>query len=148
MSDPTDGVVAVATGIPPHIELASQVQQVLEVATNILTNLNNQTEQVIAAVQKAVEDQALQSGHVTGSRLLEVLNEFQEKSLSKVDERLAQIRNDILQHVEPLALWPVCVRGWQATHQTIPKAFIRDATNKGAKKCVQAAVEANLCLSI
>ena len=82
----TDGVVTVATGIPPHIELASQVQQVLELTTNLLTNFNNQTEQVVAAVQKAVEDQALQSGHVTGSRLLEVLNEFQEKSLNKVDE--------------------------------------------------------------
>ncbi len=63
-----------------------------------MTKFGDQTQKVIQAVKTAVEDQAWDSGHVTGARLIEVLNEFQEKSLKKVDERLVQIRNEFSNH--------------------------------------------------
>jgi hypothetical protein len=93
-TDPTEGTMAVPTGIPPHVELASQVQKVLDLTTKLLANMGEQTGSVIEAVHKAIEEKALESGNVTGSRLLEVLNEFQADSLTAVDKRLVEIRNE------------------------------------------------------
>ena len=100
--DATDGVMTTATGIPPHIELANQVQKVLDLTTKLMCCFGDQTNKVIEAVQKAMEDKAWDSGHVTGSRLLEVLNEFQQKSLTSVDQRLVEIRNEFSQQSQQL----------------------------------------------
>ena len=85
-----DGIMTTATGISPHIELANQIQKVLDLTTNLMTCFGDQTNKVIEAVQTAMEEKAWESGHATGSRLLEVLNEFQQKSLTSVDERLVE----------------------------------------------------------
>jgi hypothetical protein len=49
---------------------------------------------IIIITQKVMEDKVWDSGHVTGSKLLEVLNEFQQKSLASVDQRHVEIRNE------------------------------------------------------
>lgn len=96
-TEPTAGIMTTPTGIPPHIELATQVQKVLDLATQLLGKMGQQTAEVIEAVQNAIEEKAWESGHVTGTRLMEVLNEFQTNSMTAVDQRLVEIRDEFAQ---------------------------------------------------
>jgi len=93
-TEPTPGVIYAATGIPPHIELATQVQSVLDNTSQLMTQCGHQTSQIISAVKDAIEEKAWDSGHVTGTKLLEVLTKFQSESLQSVDQRLGDIRTE------------------------------------------------------
>ena len=93
-TEPTPGVMTTPTGIPPHIELASQVQKILNTTTQLMTEFGKQTEGIIDAVKNAIEEKAWDSGHVTGTRLHELLEQYQKNSLGEVDKRLAGLRED------------------------------------------------------
>jgi hypothetical protein len=93
-TEPTPGIMTVATGIPPHIELASQVQKILDITTNLLQSFGAQTNDIIKAVKNSIEEKAWDSGHVTGSRLAEMLENFQKESMKTVNERLGEIRTE------------------------------------------------------
>ena len=93
-TDPTEGIMTVATGIPPHIELAKQVVKVLDATTDIAHKFDGQTTNLIQAVKDAIENKAWESGHVTGTKLVEILNEFQSTQLKAVDERLNGVRKE------------------------------------------------------
>ena len=82
------------TGIPPHIELASQVQKILDLTTRLMNEFGRQTQGIIDAVKDAIEEKAWDSGHVTGTRSQELLQEYQQNSLGEVDKRLASLRDD------------------------------------------------------
>jgi len=54
-TDPTEGIMTVATDIPPHIELANQVMKVLETTKDITRKIDEQTSKLIDAVKDAIE---------------------------------------------------------------------------------------------
>jgi hypothetical protein len=91
--DPTPMVMTTPTGVPPHIELASMMSQVLDLTTELMSSLRLQTGELIANVQKAIEEKAWESGHITGSRLKEMLEKFQGDQLTKIDSRLLDMQN-------------------------------------------------------
>jgi len=93
-TDPTEGIMTVATSIPPHIKLANQVMKVLETTKDITRKFDGQTSKLIDAIKDAIEQKAWDAGHVTGGKLVDILNEFQSTHLKAVDERLNGVRQE------------------------------------------------------
>lgn len=93
-TEPTTGVMTTPTGIPPHVELATNVQKLLSMVTDLVNCLGKQTNGLIDAVKTAIENQAWDSGHITGSKLKEILEEFNNKQLKVVEDRLVEVRDE------------------------------------------------------
>jgi hypothetical protein len=90
--EPTPEVMATPTGIPPHVELACQMKEILNTVSEIFINLKDQTTEIIEAVKTAIDEKSWDLGHVTGTRLQEILTSFQEESMGAVNSRLDRIR--------------------------------------------------------
>jgi hypothetical protein len=67
----TPGMVTTPTGIPPHgVGLAQQLKDVLEKVSSLVMSFGNQTRSVlVATIDDAIENKALESGQVMGNRL-------------------------------------------------------------------------------
>jgi hypothetical protein len=65
-TEPTPEVMAMPTGIPPHIELACQLKEIMNTVSEIFINLRDQTAQIIEALKPAIDEKLWDSGHVTG----------------------------------------------------------------------------------
>jgi hypothetical protein len=92
--EPSVGVMTTPTGIPPHVELATNVQKLLSMVTELVNCLGTQTNGLIDAVKTAIENQAWNSGHITGRKLKEILEEFNNKQLKVVNDRLVEVRDE------------------------------------------------------
>jgi hypothetical protein len=66
------------TGIPPHVGLAQQLKEFLEKVSSLVASFENQTRSVVAAIDDAIENKALELGQVTGNHLKEILDGFQK----------------------------------------------------------------------
>jgi hypothetical protein len=55
-TQPTAGVMTTPTGIPPHVELATNVQKLLGMVTDLVNCLGKQTNGLIDAVKTAIEN--------------------------------------------------------------------------------------------
>jgi hypothetical protein len=91
-TDPTPGIMAMVTGIPPHVELACQLKEILDNALELVVNIRDQTSRITEAVKTAIDEKSWDSGQVTGTRLREILATFQEESMGAVNARLDGIR--------------------------------------------------------
>jgi hypothetical protein len=87
-TDPTPGVMTVATGIPPHVGTAQQLAKILDVITELVQEFGEHGDNLMVAVEEALDTKAWELGHVTGSRLKEILENFQNNSVEAVDSRL------------------------------------------------------------
>jgi hypothetical protein len=85
---PTEGVMATPTGIPPHVELASQLKEILQTVTEVVCSLKDQTARIIEVVKTTIDEKSWDSGQVTGSRLREILATFHEEAMGAVNSRL------------------------------------------------------------
>ena len=74
--EPTEGVMVNPTGIPPHIGLATQLKDILATLSKLVGCFQSQSETLIESVEKALEKKSWENGHITGSRLKEILDEF------------------------------------------------------------------------
>ncbi len=92
MMEPTLGVMATPTGIPPHIELASQLKEILDNVTQVVKTLKEQTTQITEAVKTAIDEKSWDPGHVTGTQLQAILTTFQDQSMLAVYTRMDNIR--------------------------------------------------------
>ena len=90
-AEPTPEVMATTTGIPPHVELASQMKEILNNVTKVVTSLREQTTQITEAVKTAIDEKSWDSGHVTRTRLREILTTFQDQLMDAVNTRLDSI---------------------------------------------------------
>jgi hypothetical protein len=93
-TQPTPGVMATPTGIPPHVELASQLQEILTNVGSLVSNFSEQTTRISEVVKTAIDEKAWESGQVTGTRLREILATFQVESMDAVNSRLDSIRTE------------------------------------------------------
>jgi hypothetical protein len=62
--------------------------------TDLVNCLGTQTNGLIDAVKTAIENQAWDSGHITGSKLKEILEEFNNKQLKVVNGRLVEVLDE------------------------------------------------------
>jgi hypothetical protein len=66
-TDPILEVMAVATGIPPHIDMAQQLDTILDVLTDLVETFEEHGNNLIVKVEEALDTKAWESGHVTES---------------------------------------------------------------------------------
>jgi len=92
---PTVGVMTTATGIPPHISLSIQIGKILDTVAILVGQFGQHGENLTAVVEQALNTRAWESGHVTGSRLKEILEEYKKESISAMDGQLQSIRQQI-----------------------------------------------------
>ena len=94
-TDPTPGVMTTATGIPPHVEVASQLKEIrAEIDTLILQVQENERirkeseaefkQQVLEVVRDGIEQQNLATGNITSDRLEQILQQHQEKQKDQI----------------------------------------------------------------
>jgi hypothetical protein len=81
----------VPTGISPHVKLASQLKEILTNVTKVVSSLEEQTIWIAEEVKTAIDEKSWDSGHVTGTRLLEILTTFQDQLIDAVNTRLDSI---------------------------------------------------------
>jgi len=90
--EPTPGVMVTPTGVPPHVGLAIQVAQVLDKLDELVQQFGQHGDNLMLAVEEALDNKAWESGHVTGSRLKEILDEYRKDSIEAVDRQLTGMR--------------------------------------------------------
>jgi hypothetical protein len=94
---PTPGVMMVATGIPPHIALSRQLKEVMSTIILLSTSFESRSEDLVIAVKESIEKQAWESGHVSGTRLKELLDGFHtenRKEFSLMRVEISKIREE------------------------------------------------------
>jgi hypothetical protein len=100
-TEPTDGVMVSPTGVPPHVGLAIQVSNVLETLDTLVHQFGVHGDNLMLAVEEALDNKAWESGHVTGSRLKEILDEYRKESIAAVDRQLNGMRVELRRVVRP-----------------------------------------------
>lgn len=84
--------MVVPTGVPPHIGLAVQLQKILVSLGGLVERVDNQSDNLVASVEKAIDTKAWDSGHVTGSRLKEILDQYKKEAADTTMQELESIR--------------------------------------------------------
>ena len=92
------------TGIPPHMELASQLKEILNKVSEMVIIFRDQTVQITEAIKNAIDEKLWDLGHVTGTQLREMLTTFQEVLLGAVNSRLDSIQDKFC-HVAGSGWW-------------------------------------------
>lgn len=90
-TDPTEGILATATGIPPHVEMAVKLEEINSSLTSFMKLTQNQSERVMGAIDEAFENKAIESGKVTGHKLKEILLEFKKSTLEVVSQKMTEM---------------------------------------------------------
>ena len=98
--EPTVGVMVSATGVPPHVGLGLQVAKVLETLGELVGQFGEHGDNLMLAVEEALDSKAWESGHVTGSRLREILDEYRKDSIEAVDRQLQGMRDELKQVIQ------------------------------------------------
>ena len=89
--DPTEGVMTVPTGIPPHINQNRDMREVLDILKVVKTNQENQVEEIKKSIHDAFEDRALENGNPTNSSIQALLTNFQERQQNELKDRFDKI---------------------------------------------------------
>ena len=97
--EPTKGVILAPTGIPPHIGLAVQISEVLDTLGELVCKFGEHGDNLMAAVEDALEGKAWENGQVTGSKLREILETYRTDSIEAVDRQLQSMRQEVRQAI-------------------------------------------------
>jgi hypothetical protein len=94
------GGLVLPTGVPPHIGLAQQVAEILDTLGELVRQFGEHGDNLMFAVEEALEGKAWESGHVTGARLKQILDEYKKESIESVDRQLSGMRAELRQVVD------------------------------------------------
>ena len=75
--------------------MSIQLGKVLDTVGTLVGQFGQHGENLMAAVEQALNTRAWDSGHVTGSRLKEILDEYKRESIRAMDGQLQSVRQDI-----------------------------------------------------
>ena len=92
----TPGVLDKATGIPPHINMSLQLQDVLGKLSTMVVGLTDQTRELVTAVDNAIEKKSWEAGHVSGDRLKAILQEYQKESVLTLRKEIEALKTQFL----------------------------------------------------
>ena len=97
---PTKGGMMAPTGVPPHIGIAVQVTEVLDTLGELVRQFGEHGDNLMIAVEEALDNKSWDSGHVTGSRLKEILESYKKESIETVDQQLKGMRVELRRVIE------------------------------------------------
>jgi hypothetical protein len=79
---------------------SSYVCATMDVLTDLLKKFREHGSNLMKKVEEALDTKAWESGHVTGSRLKETLEDFQENNVEAVNSRLERMRAELNRAIE------------------------------------------------
>ena len=82
------GQVSRITGIPPHVENTMLCTTFLKLCSETLVDVKELTTNIKAAVSAAHEEKAEENGHLTGERLKIMFDNYQDRALKIIDDRM------------------------------------------------------------
>ena len=85
------GQVSRITGIPPHIQNAILCTKLLKLCSETLVEVKELTTNIKAAVSAVYEEKAEENGHLTGERLKIMFDDYQDRVLKTIDDRMKDI---------------------------------------------------------
>ena len=83
---PMEGVITIASGIPPHIHHARKLKLVMDNLLEIKHLLLSTEPEIISAVKSALEENVIQAGQVTYDWLKGLLDKSESKILALVQK--------------------------------------------------------------
>jgi hypothetical protein len=94
-----EGQVKEASGIPPHIQNAKMVRDVLDTCLETLEQVKNMAQTVEDSVKNAYEEKAAENGQLTGERLKQIIEENQKTMRDMINEKLTELKSEIQQRL-------------------------------------------------
>ena len=85
------GQVSRVTGIPPHIQNAILCTKLLKLCSETLGEVKELTTNIKTAVSEVYEEKAEENGHLTGERLKIMFDDYQDRVLKTIDDRMKDI---------------------------------------------------------
>ena len=85
------GQVSRITGIPPHIQNAILCTKLLKLCSETLVEVKELTTNIKAAVSAVYEEKAEENGYLTGERLKIMFDDYQDRVLKTIDDRIKDI---------------------------------------------------------
>lgn len=83
------------TGIPPHVGLSIQVQAVLATLGNLVEQFGEHGKNLETAVQTALDNTALENGHVTVNRVVEMMEGYHDRTVVTLENAMKGMRSEI-----------------------------------------------------
>jgi len=87
------GQMTTPTGIPPHVTSAVMMQKIFELCETTLKTIKSLTEDIKVSVKEAFEEKAEENGQVTGERLKNMLDEYQNSMTDLIEKKLTALRD-------------------------------------------------------
>ena len=95
----TKGVIDTPTGIPPHVEHAIQMKEILTQVISLCEIQKEPTATLVSTVEEAIDKKVYDSDNINSSRLCEILADHQAKSSGIVNGRLL-VMNERLKSIQ------------------------------------------------
>jgi hypothetical protein len=92
-----EGQVKEALGIPPQIQNAKMVRDMLVMCRKTLEQVKNMTQTVKDSVKNAYKEKAAQNGQLTGECLKQIIEENQKTMHDMINEKLTKLKSEIQQ---------------------------------------------------
>ena len=95
------GQVSRVTGIPPHIQNAILCTKLLELCSETLGEVKELTTNIKTAVSEVYEEKAEENGQLTGERLKIMFDDYQDRVLKTIDDRMKDLSVRVVAEEEP-----------------------------------------------
>jgi hypothetical protein len=94
--EPTEGVVEVATGIPPHVNTMRLVTLCLENVGSLCAAVRSQGTELVGEIKEFLEARAWESGSITSDRLEAMLDSYKDDTIKALDAKLLDLKTHII----------------------------------------------------
>ena len=89
--DPTEGVMTIWTGIPPHVNQNCEIQELLGIVKVVKNNHENQMEEIKTYIHDTFESCALENGIPTNASIQALLSNIEKYHNSNLNHCLDQL---------------------------------------------------------
>ena len=83
------------TGIPPHVHQSRLMATLGEQVGLLVSKVDNQAKEIVTGIEKMLEDRALDQGHITSTKLAELLDSYKAKTIKEIQQPLIDLRSEI-----------------------------------------------------
>ena len=91
-TDPMEGAMDQTYGVPPHVKHALQLADLCEKMVTLMEGEKERNKELVKTVNEVIEKKLWESGHVSGERFKNMLDEYKAESIGKISDRMEEIK--------------------------------------------------------
>jgi hypothetical protein len=96
-TDPKPGVMEHPTGIPPHVQMAVQIRNLIKQVSQLMVAVQGQTQAVVTAVVGAIYKKYWEAGHIMPEQLAGTLTKWKDEITTPfIKSRVDDLQEKIL----------------------------------------------------